>query len=149
MTGFEAIGVAALMKGVDFLYGEAKELLKANREAKKKRGEIDKTGIANEKLAEVDAEVVKQSVINANPAALKLQDFAQEVEHCIEQIHKNRSNKRLLENQLAQYGGFEFAPLITQNQIRRSEEEIVLWTMKLKDIIENVYGRKLIIQGLD
>jgi SET domain-containing protein len=147
MTGMEGIAIATVTKAIDFLFGEAVKLMDERRQQRKARGEsvVERPSTGNA----IDKKEVLNKTSKVDPKTLFLRDYPKEIEHCIEQIHKLRNNKRMLEDQVNNYGGFSFAPLITQNQIRLTEDEIERWIIRLRTIVEDVYGHKLEIAGID
>jgi len=151
MTGFEPIAIAALTKGIDFLFGEAGKILEERKLARQKRGENDSDEHNHNKEA-VDSNPqsvkTREELKSLQPKTLHLRDIPQEVRFYLDQIHQYRENRRLLEQQAAAYGGFTYAPLIVQNQTRNAEREIYDNCQKLKQLIEEVYGYKITINGL-
>lgn len=144
MSNFDPIAVATLTKAVDFLFDQAGKIMKERREARKNRGEEEDV-ISESKNVEPEKEEVKQW----KPKEVYLDDIRQEIENCLYQIHQHRINRRDLEKQISAYGGVIFAPIILRNQLRITEDEIKKWCQQLKGIVEEIYGRKITIPGLD
>jgi hypothetical protein len=146
MSGLEPMAIIVLTKAIDFLFGEAGKLMEERRSARQKRGDEIKAEHNN-----ISSQVIvnKETLKGSQPKLLELREIPKEVEHSINQIRQYGINKRLLEEQAAKYGGFTFAPLIVQNQIRDAEEEIYNNCQKLKHLIEEVYDQKITISGFD
>jgi hypothetical protein len=142
MSGFDPIATAALTQAVDFLFDQAGKILEERREARKARGEVVQG-------AHHKGEITKKSEVQTwSPKEVYLKDIPQEIRNQLDQIHLYRTNLRNLELQIANYGGFVFAPIITQNQLRATEIEITNGCQKLKDLIESAYGHKIVVVGL-
>ncbi len=146
MTGLEPIAVAALTKAVDFLFDEASKLMEERRQARKARGEAEDVPIP-----EVDDAAVtqKEDILALQPKSVYLKDIPMEVKHHLDMIHQYRDNKRRLDATVAAYNGFLFAPGHIQYQVRDAEDQIKLWCQKLKHLVENAYGHKIVIIGLE
>jgi hypothetical protein len=152
MSGLEPIAVAALTKAIDFLFGEAGKLMEERRLARKNRGDEQSdsgSDISAKTKKDTKAIASKEDIKNLEPKELHLRDIPQEVKHYLDLIHARRQNRRQLEQQATAYGGFTYAPLIVQNQIRSSEQEIYENCRKLKRLVEEAYGYKIIVNGLD
>jgi hypothetical protein len=142
MSGLEPIYVPALSKALDFLFNQAGKLMEERRNAKKARGEE----VASP-TAQVSA-TTREEVNSWQPKKVYLSDFPEEVEHCLVQIEQFRLTKRLLEDKVSIHGGFRLAPTSVQHELSIAEEEIKRWCEKLKALVEEVYGQKIIIVGL-
>jgi hypothetical protein len=142
MTNFDPIAVAALTKAVDFLFDQAGKLMEERRESRKKRGEDDDT-------APKTKITTKEEVLSWQPKNIYLKDIPQEVKHCLTMIETYRTNKRYTDATIAQFGGFNLAPINIRNELITQEEEIKNWTQKLKELIEKAYGHRIVIVGLD
>lgn len=145
MTGLEPIAVAALTKAVDFLFDEAKDLMKERRENRQKLQEKDDTPEPRPDVVVVTKEEVK----SWQPKNVYLKDIPKEVEHCLTIIHQYRRNRRIIELRASKSGGIEYASTLDQNQLIDTENNIKEWCQKLKDLVEEVYGHKITIIGLD
>jgi len=147
----DPVSLMILTQTVGFLFGEAGKLLEERRAARKERGEKDEAKVSNNESSLDHTETISSpdKLNSLKPNTLQLQDMRDEMEHCLSLIHQYRENKRLLETQAAQYGGFASAPLITQNQIKHAEQEIYNNCQKLKRLVEEVYNREIIIKGLE
>jgi hypothetical protein len=145
MTGLEPIAAVALTKAVDFLFDEASKLMEERRAARKTRGDADDTPPVQDNAGATK----KEEVLAIQPKTVYLKDIPKEVEHCIKMIHQYRNNKRSLDDTIAAYGGYRFAPLNIQNQLRDSEDEIKNWSQQLKNLVEESYGHKIVIVGLN
>ncbi len=145
MTSFDPIAVAALTKAVDFLFDQAGKLMVERREARKKRGEDDDTP-ATQPETKI---TTKEEVLSWQPKNIYLKDIPQEVKHCLTMIETYRNNKRYTDATIAQFGGFNLAPIHVRNESITQEDEIKNWTQKLKELVEKAYGHKIIIVGLD
>jgi hypothetical protein len=146
MTGLEPLGLAVLAKAVDFLFDEAKKIFNERRETRSSRGDYSNRA---EATTETNKTTKKEEILTLHPNLLLLQDSSGEIEHCLAQIQQYRQNKRILERQVALYGGFIYAHLQLQNQLIQVDDELENWCAKLKGIVEEVYNYKLTIPGLE
>jgi hypothetical protein len=145
MTGLEPVAVAALTKGVDFLFDQAGRILEERREARKMRGDqVDAPTSTTNHMS-----TTKEEVRAWQPKTVYLKDIPQEINHCLDMIHQHRTNKRYTEDSISQYGNFKTAPVYLRNELRIEEDEIEKWIRKLKQLIEEVYGHKIVVVGLD
>lgn len=145
MTGLDSIAVVALIKAVDFLFEQAGKLMDERREARIKRGESDDTP----HIQAGTGATTKEEVLSWQPKNIYLKDIPQEVKHCLEMIEQYRKNKRYTDATIAQFGGFNLAPINVRNEAIVQDNEIKNWIQKLKDLVEKVYGHKIVIIGLD
>ncbi len=145
MTGLEPIAVVALTKAVDFLFDEAGKLMEERRAARKARGDAEDTPAPPAGAVTT----TKEEVLSLQPKTVYLKDIPKEVQHCLDMIHQYRDNKRRLDATIAAYNGFLFAPGHIQYQLRDSEDQIKHWCQQLKNLIDESYGHKIVIIGLD
>lgn len=145
MTDLDPITTAALTKAIDFLFDQAGKLIQERREARKIRGDQEDTPTPTEGKVAISKDELK----SLKPKQVYLKDIPSEVEHCLDMIHRNRDTKRRLDATVAAYNGFLFAPGHVQYQLRDAEDQIKIWCQKLKGLIEEVYGHKITIVGLD
>ena len=78
-----------------------------------------------------------------------LKDTPQEIEHALRMLETYRRNKRNIDAAIAAYGSFTLAPRINQNELLETENNIKDWSQKLKGLVEQAYGRKIMLIGLD
>lgn len=144
MTGLEPIGIMILTRAVDFLFDETGKLLERRRASKEMS--------ADDRAQGVESEIVvtqKENVHQWQPVDPLLRDVQQEMEHHLDQLHRYRKNRRILEIQIAQHGGYDYAPTSLQEKLNLVESEILRWSMGLKDLVERVYGRDIVIPILE
>jgi len=146
LISLDPVIVIALTKAIDFLFEQAGVLLAEFRGTQKSRGEV--LGESHPSHQQIEKATTKDDVLSWQPKNEKLRDIPQEVDSYLNQIYQYRANKRNLEKQIAVYGGYTFAPIIVQNQLSLTEEEVKTTCQKLKDLVEEVYGKKINIIGL-
>lgn len=147
MTGMEII----VLKGVDFLFKEVSKILEERREARRQRGEQDDISVpvdadTSGSADSVTAEEVKDAL---RPKLVHLKDIPQEIQGCINLIEQYREVIRQSEQTIAVHGGFLLAPQITRYQLSNAEKEVKTNSQRLKNLIENAYGHKIVIVGLE
>lgn len=145
MTGLEPIAVVALTKAVDFLFDQASKLMDERRTARKARGDEEDTPVPPVGLSTTK----KEEILSLQPKNVYLKDIPKEVEHYLDMIHQYRDNKRRLDATIAAYNGFLFAPGHIQYQLRDSEDQIKNWCQQLKNLVDESYGHKIVIIGLN
>ena len=145
MTAFDPIAQAALNKAIDFLFDQAGKLLAERHEARQKRGDGDDSPAVQPETQVTN----KQEVLSWQPKNVYLKDIPKEVKHHLDMIHQYRTNKRYTDATIAQFGGFNSAPLNVRNEAIIQEDQIKEWTQRLKILVEEVYGHKIIMVGLD
>lgn len=144
MTGLEPVAGAVLTKAIDFLFDQAGKLMEERRENRKKAGEPEDTP-----QPPAGARPATKDEMASKPKPVVLKDVNQELEHCLTMIEMYRRNKRNIEVAIAAYGGFTLAPRINQNELLDTENNIKQWSQKLKNLVEQVYGQKIMLIGLD
>ena len=145
MTGLETIAAVALTKAVDFLFDQAGKLMEERRENRKKAGESDEAPAA----LTPSPPTTKEEVQSWQPQKVMLKDTPQEIEHALRMLETYRRNKRNIDAAIAAYGSFTLAPRINQNELLETENNIKDWSQKLKGLVEQAYGRKIMLIGLD
>ena len=145
MTGLEPIAAVALTKAVDFLFDQAGKLMEERRENRKKAGESDEAPAA----LTPSPPTTKEEVQSWQPQKVMLKDTPQEIEHALRMLETYRRNKRNIDAAIAAYGSFTLAPRINQNELLETENNIKDWSQKLKGLVEQAYGRKIMLIGLD
>lgn len=145
MTGIEPITLGAISKAVDFLFDQAGKLLEERRENRKRMNEDDDTKEDTNNTSYTKKEEVK----SWTPKNVYLKDLPQEIDSLLSLIHRYRGNKRDLEMRIANDGGFYRSPTSVRNELRDSETEIKESCQRLKGLIEEVYGHKITIIGLN
>lgn len=144
MSNLDPVAMSILTKAVDFLFDQAAKTIEEIRSSRKSRGENIPSTETIQDLTEQ-----KEEVFSKQPKQIHLRDISKEVGNCIDMIHSYRDNRRRLNKSVSAYGGFDFTPQHIQRQLQEAEDQIVVWSKKLKDIIEESYGHKIIIIGLD
>lgn len=144
----DTVALSVLLKGIDFLFGEASKLMQERREARQKRGEEDVASVPNTTESVTSSEV-KATVQSKDIKQVYLNDVTKDIKHYINQIEAYRENKRIAEQAIQRYGSFIDAPSKVRHDLKDAEDGIKEYVQRLKNIIENTYGHKINIIGLD
>ncbi len=145
MASLEPIGLAVLTKAVDFLFNEASKFMQERRE----RRSLEQNRISSKEADKTTGFTKREELLSWEPNELFLQDTYLEIEHCLDQIQQYRKNRRMLEKQVAMYGGVVLAPIAVQNQLNNVERELESSCQKLRRLVEETYGQEIRIPGLD
>lgn len=143
MSGLEPLAGLILVQAVNLLFGEVKDIL-ADRRKREERSDSDNTPQPKAGLESAEQVLALQPY-----KEVRLNDYTQDIKHCIEMIQQYRKNRRMADLAIQQYGGFVQAPPIKQHELENAENGIKEFSQRLKNIIEKVYGHKIVIIGLD
>ena len=135
MSGMDqyALLIPIVNQAVDFLFDEVKTILKERRDNRTRIGqESHPTSNAVTNKNELSGKVINRDNL--------IGDEAKELQHCIDQIKQYRRNRRLLEDQLGKVGGRTHASISLLNQLEDTESDIDKWSIRLKELIEKIYG---------
>ncbi len=143
ISGIDPSTIAALAKAVDFLFDRAGNFIEEQPKNRKQLQEGDDTRQPNTTI------VTKEDIKFWRPKNIYLKDIPKEIEHHLNLIEQYRRNKRIIEQSVAKSGGIEYASVLDQNQLLDTEDNIKVACQKLKDLVEECYGRKIAIIGLD
>lgn len=146
MTGLEPIFTAALTKAVDFLFGEAKELMDERRKAREQLHEDDDTPPLKGEITKKEDLPSPQQISTKN---IHLQDFPEEVKHVLGLIEGYRRNRRFTEEKVQFYGGLVQSPTAVRNEILETDKMIKQNIQRLKNLVQKVYSHQINLVGLD
>lgn len=144
MSGAEILAESILRKAIDFLFDQASKIMEERRMTRQRKEEkIDPRTNVTENSP------TKRDILSRNPKNLYLNDYSQEIRHCMDMIERYRHNKRQIEETIAHYGSLSLTPTHVKNELKDTEEAIGHWIKRLKQTIEEVYGCRITIVGID
>lgn len=143
MTGLEFPAAVVVGKAIDFLFDQAGKIMQQRREARASTGKADDTPPQSAQPT------AKQEVQTWQPQQMMLKDMPREIEATLALIETYRGNLRQQEAAIAMHGDIALAPPINQNLYFKQIDAIKDNTQKLKTLVEQVYGKKITLVGLE
>lgn len=145
MSNLDPVWTAALTQAVGFLFDHAGKILQERRELRKARADDDDTpalpaGAVPTAKAEVEA---------WQPKTIYLQQNHEQIKHVLDLIQRYHKNRNTLRLQLASFNGPDNAPIKLLNDLESAENSIKTYAQELKEYVENVYGHRITIIGLN
>jgi hypothetical protein len=155
----EAFAVPVLTAAVNFLFGEAREILKERRERRQTddqepQEEASTSGISTEEQAETSSDHVTSGTISSKDAALNQQireaawaNHEAEIRHLLRLLEIQSRNYRLAKEQYSLWGSALVPPIVMHN-LKEAEDSVANSTSKLQVALKAVYGKPVIIPEL-
>lgn len=133
MALVELFAIPVVLKAVDFLFGEAKEIMGARRKARQKPD--------SEAASPPDIPLLEQSketVLNRKISQELAEQQVAEIEALLSQIEIYQKNRRRLDKRVALEGGIDYAPIGVVNQLYVQEDAILENSKELADLLSSL-----------
>ncbi len=149
----ETITTPILLKAVDFIFGEASNILKERRkhQSVQKEVETDSSGTelsrTTDKLSETAVIQSKEDALNT--VVLERTWLASEakVKHLLALLETYAKNYYIAKEKYVRFGR-DYVPPIVIHQMAEAEDGIAVTGKELEDILSKVYGKKVSAPGL-
>ena len=126
----ETFAIPVLMKAVDFLFDEAKNIL-AERQATRQEAGRQATAPPDIPLLDQD----KESILRRKVSEELARQQEQAIQSLLEEIEIYRRNYQRLKKRVALEGGLDFAPVSVANQLQAQEDAILETSQRLAAIV--------------
>lgn len=137
----EAAAVPILVKAVDFLFGQAREILKERRERREAEHKSDSgASVPPSDVPGSTAITVRREAINQHVQRAAVDRAQGEIEHLLTLLEIYTRNYRLAREQYAKWGS-ELVPAIVVNRLAEAEDQVATTTRELEKVLAVVYGR--------
>ena len=141
----EAIGIPLLVKAVDFLFEEGKNILKGIRARRKESEDTVQPSVDVKKQPVRECATMSKEQVLSKTISLKMwSDSEKEIEHILRLLELDTRAYRLAEESYKMYGR-ALVPLIIVNRLIEAEKGVEETTKRLKDALSKVYEEEIII----
>ena len=156
----ETVAAPIILKAVDFIYNEGREILKKRRERKlsqkqEERGERSipestKIVTSNKPVAPESPDIIrtKEEILQLKVSEAALEAHEGDINHLLTLLEIQTRNYRLASEQYAKWGSTLVPPGIVHN-LEESEDAIEDTMRKLQDSLNKLYGKTIVIPHLE
>ncbi len=129
----EAIGIPILMKAIDFLFNEAKNIMEERRAARQ----------SSKSQAKEPPEIPlldqpKETVVRRKVSEDLVKRKEQAIQGILTEVEIYQQNYQRLRERIALYGGVKFAPVGDVNQMEAQQDAILEASQRLAALVDEV-----------
>ncbi|WP_415404508.1 hypothetical protein [Tateyamaria sp. SN3-11] len=143
----EAAAVPAVLKAIDWIFGEGSKVLEERRERRNAQLESSEQPARDE--AELltgsvpsDAVVSRDDALAQRFSLAAWNDSEKHVEHLLSLLEIHSRNYRLAKEKYAQWGSALVPPIVV-NELASAESAIAETTIDIQSVLSKVYGKKI------
>ena len=144
----DTIAIPVLVKALDFLFEEGKNILEERRERRKTQGKEQQTAIpVPQDLVVSGSENTsiirsKEVVLSTPVSEVVWKDSERKVNHLLSLLETYKKNYYLIREQYAKYGSADVRP-ITVHNLTEAEDGIATTMKELQAILTQIYGKEI------
>lgn len=139
----EAVAVPALLKAVDWLFGESSKILQERRERRKAAGMTESAASeAQQPLPSSEAIRAREDALHHPIQETLWRNSEAHVRHLLSLLEIYTKNYHLAREQHAKWGS-ALAPPIIMHSLSEAEDKILEVTKDLQAVLSTIYGKKV------
>jgi hypothetical protein len=155
----ETLAVPLVVKAIEFLFDESKKVLEERRTRREAelnasinsgKQEVEKpvVDVPSKTQAPVEAIHTKESALDARIDEIRLKALEKDIAHLLELSEIYKDNLYQARGKFARFGR-DYAPPHLLYEIKEAEDGFVESSKKLNILLSQLYGKEIIVPGLD